>query len=347
MATVKEVINALLPRFTNRGDFDTLVTFAVERSLDQISTAGDLTADIRRVVVVAKNEGWLYKLLAEAAEQRPNDAVITGLRDSLAPLSADLADPWRAFVVNGQPLVDRYPTRDAVKDLDDDKSRILVVFGKPTTGKTHIANLIVWRAAEQADRIVSIDLAELWGRASTAQRRLTPRDLAERFCDQLKIDYGIIPPNDEQDSRWAIVFCDRLQGQISGAARCWVVIDEFNKVPVSQQVADLIKEFARRVSTALPNVRLVLLGFADTLPTNVEPGVLREELPYLLEADIKDFFADLYTSIGRGDDAQGIAESVAKVRPRLDPTDAVAIRALGVALAQEARDVRKKKKTDE
>ena len=185
-------------------------------------------------------------------------------------------------------MVDRDPIRTSVRQLDSNQARILVVFGDQATGKSHITNLITWRAAaDPLTRMVSVDLAQLWQIASAEQRRLTPRDIATRFCDQLGIGYEIIPGNDEQDSRWAIIFCDRLQPRLATGQLHWFVIDEFNKIPASQQVVDLIKELATRVSTVMTNVRLVLLGYADVLPTNVEPGVLREQVLHLGEDDIK------------------------------------------------------------
>jgi hypothetical protein len=120
------------------------------------------------------------------------------------------------------------------------------------------------------------------------------------------------------------------------------VIDEFNKVPVSQQAADFFKELATRVSTTLINVRLVLLGYSDTLSTNVEPGVIREQVSYLREEDLLIYFAELYRIIGRPDDAEGIAESLDRVRSKLTQQDLAVLRELGQALAQELRLVLRK-----
>ena len=287
MATVKEIAQALGAAFKTRDDLETLVTYASGQTLDQVTSPGTLQIEILRVVVAAKGNDWLHSLLDEASRLRPGNQSLDDLRMAVAPISTNPANPWQALVINGQPLVDRDPIRTSVRQLDANQARILVIFGEPATGKSHITNLIAWRASAATTPMVAVDLAQLWQIASAEQRRLTPRDIAMRFCDQLGIGYDIIPGNDEQDSRWAIIFCDRLQPRLAAAQVHWFVIDEFNKIPASQQIVDLIKEFATRVSTTMTNVRLVLLGYADTLPTNVEPGVLRQQVLHLGETDIK------------------------------------------------------------
>jgi hypothetical protein len=348
MAAYKEIVTALLAAYRIRADFEDLVFQAGERTLDQIATTGDLTNDVRRVVKVATTERWLHDLLAAAAADRPNVAELTRLRDETRPITVPFDDPWKSVMVNGQPLVDRDPIRFAIRDLEGQRSRILIVHGEPTSGKTHTANLVTWRASENQHQLVQLDLSRLWDAANGnvtagARPRLAPRDVAISLCDQLQIDRAIIPLTDEQDSRWAIAFCDRFQARLDTAVTYWIVIDEFNKVPVSQQAADFFKELATRVSTTLTNVRLVLLGYNDTLSTNVEPGVIREQVGYLGEEDLKIYFAELYRLIGRPDDAEGIAESLARVKGKLMQQDLTALRELGQALAQESRQVLRKK----
>lgn len=339
MATVKEISLALTATFKTRDDLEQLVIFASGLTLDQVTSPASLPIEIQRVVVAARTNSWLLQLLDEASQMRPDDQALKDLLKAAAPISANPANPWQALVINGQPLVDRDAIRTSVRQLDANQARILVVFGDEATGKSHLSNLITWRATEAAARMVTVNLEQLWKLASAENRRLAPRDIAMRFCDQLGFGYEIIPSNDEQDSRWAIIFCDRVQARLDAGQVYWFVVDEFNKIATSQQIVDLVKEFASRVSTTMANVRLVLLGFGDTLPTSVEPGVLRQRVPHLAESDIKEYFANLYASVGRGHDAPAIAGSVAKVLPLLHPSDAVTIRGLGVTLAQEARAV--------
>jgi hypothetical protein len=348
MAAFKEIVEALRQAYQVRDDFEALIFQARGITLDQLATSGNLVNDIRRVVMVATTQQWLHQLLVEAADDRPASPDLVRLRDETQPISVPADDPWKSVMINGQPLVDRDPIRFAIRDLEGQRSRILIVHGEPTSGKTHTVNLVTWRASQNQDRLVLLDLERLWVAASgnvaaDARPRLAPRDVAMSLCDQLQIDHGIIPRSDEQDSRWAIAFCDRLQARLDAATTYWVVIDEFNKVPVSQQAGDLFKELATRVSTTLTNVRLVLLGYNDTLSTNVEPGVIREQVGYLLENDLKVYFAELYRIIGRPDDAQGIAESFARVRSKLTQQDLAVLRDLGRALGQESRDVLRKK----
>src|SRR4051812_47581445 len=115
MPTIKDLVNAFANAFDKRDDLETVVLFTSDdRSLDLISKTDNLRNDIRALVMVAKKQGWLHALLTQAANERPQDKVLASLRDETAPLSTDPADPWKAFVINGQPLVDRDPIRFAV-----------------------------------------------------------------------------------------------------------------------------------------------------------------------------------------------------------------------------------------
>ena len=184
MADVKQIVNALLGAYQIRADFEFLIFQVGERSLDQIAKTENLTNDIRRVVMVAMTQRWVHQLLVAAAEDRPAVAALARLRDETRPIDeVPAGDPWKGVMINGQPLVDRDPIRFAVKDLEDQRSRILIVHGEPTSGKTHTANLVTWRAAANQHQLVLLDLSRLWDAASgqvaaDARARLSPRDIA-------------------------------------------------------------------------------------------------------------------------------------------------------------------------
>jgi Effector-associated domain 1 len=345
---LKRVIKALLDAYKNRPDLELLVFQVDNRSLDQISTSGDLTRDTRRLVMVATQERWIAQLLAEAADDRPVVGDLRALADELAPLAPSAsANPWKARVINGVPLVDREPVRAAFKELDSTSgSRVLTVSGPATSGKSYTVNLATWRATESGDGQVWIDLSKLVDRSSGARLPVDPHRVAKSICDQMQVkDTSVLDGSGEQDARWNIAFCDRLQGYLrqqrratGSTERWWIVLDEFNSVPVSQQANDLIKELATRVAGVLTDVRLILLGYAE--PLQIGAGaVIRTEVDFITPTELEEYFVELNKSLALPAPASEIAAAIARVLQKVDPSDPLRMRVLGEQVAIETRKI--------
>lgn len=346
---LKRLLDALLAAYQKREDFEFLVFSIDNRPLDQLARTGDLTNDIRRVVMVATQERWIADLVAEAASDRPRVAELADLAKELTPIVtlAAVADPWKACLVNGLPLVDRQPVRDAVRNLDTQGgSRLLSISGPATSGKSHTLNLVSWRADEGKDGLVLIELSKLVDRSAAAQDPVSPRRLAEAICEQMGVDPALLlPEGGEQDSRWGYAFCNRLQAYVlkqraanPSPVRWWIAIDELNSVPISQQTSDLLKELATRIGKVLTEFRLVLLGYADVLPPNIG-AVQRAELEHLTGDELQTYFIDLYLSTGKPPDPDRVAQAIAYVLQRFNPSDPLRMRALGEHVAAETQAI--------
>lgn len=344
---LKRLNEALLEAYTDRDDFELLVFSIGQRSLDQIAKTANLANDIRRVVMVALRDHWIMELVAEAATQRDQVPVLAQLATDLAPAAAPAAaDPWRACVVNGLPLVDREPVRDAVRDLDERDGRVLTVAGKSTSGKSHMFNLVSWRAGENRDGVVFIELSKLADGSAEAADPVPPRRLAEVICEQMGLDKDVLLPGPgEQDSRWGYAFCNRFQAHVvkqrtldPSWKRWWIVIDEFNSVPMSQQSNDLLKELATRIGKVIGELRLVLLGYADVLPPTIG-AVRRAELDLLTGQELEEYFINLFKGLGRPVDTARVAQAIASVLQRFNPKDPLRMRALGETVASETQAI--------
>jgi hypothetical protein len=339
---------ALLDAYDSRDDFELLVYSVGQRSLDQIAKTQNLERDIRRVVMVALRDHWIVELLTQAAGERPEVAAIAQLAAELAPAATPAtADPWKACRPNGLPFVDRAPVREAVRDLDGDLgSRILAVGGPSTSGKSHVSNLVAWRAGQNRDGLVFIELPKLVDHSAAADDPVPPRTLAEAICEQMGLDKdALLPGPGEQDSRWSYAFCNRLQAHVlkqrtleGPVKRWWIVIDEFNSLPLSQQTADLLKELATRVGRVITEFRLVLLGYDAVLSPDVG-AVQRAQIQVLTGQELEEYFIDLFQELGRPVDAKRVADAIAAVLQEFNPKDPLRMRALGKSVAAETQAI--------
>ena len=70
-AQIAQLQRALLECYPTQSDWEQLLLLALNRNLDTVSLAGDLSAVATRVIRKANSEGWIVELLRGAAAQRP------------------------------------------------------------------------------------------------------------------------------------------------------------------------------------------------------------------------------------------------------------------------------------
>jgi hypothetical protein len=114
------------------------------------------------------------------------------------------------------------------------------------------------------------------------QTPLEAFQLAETILDLLPPQYQVKlpdPPTDAQWPRWIMSFCNRLENAFQDkppAQPIWLLIDTFHAVSLSQSATDLIRELAQRINVNLFSLRLVLLGFEDSMPAEVSNHLAEE-----------------------------------------------------------------------
>jgi hypothetical protein len=222
----------------------------------------------------------------------------------------------------------------------DDGSRILVVHGETGTGKSYTRQYVTHRAEIRKERLAWIDLIQLTS-ALPASHRIAPEDIARSLCDQMQLDAGLVAPkDDEQYARWNLTFCDRLAGYLSNRPqRWWIIVDGFNSVLLSAATLGLFTQLASHVESTMASVRLILLGFTDSLPLDADDSARRDQASRLSDDHVGKFFRHVYDLRGGDYTEHDIVQSTARVRASVSHDDPRPNQTLGRAAGVEARRV--------
>jgi hypothetical protein len=315
---------ALRPLFTWDRLKDLLLD--VGKNGDDYAVGGNVPNNIMAVVIAAEQEDWLVLLVDRAVVERPTAAALIEFQKELAkfrPTAA--ADPFEVCCLSGSHiLVNRTVLRGALRQLASPLGKRVLVVRDETpappgqsslTGKSHSVQLMSYLKPRQGFRLFNLDLAKT-SLAIGRDKPIQPSDLARRLSSLFGYD-GIVPedPADAQWARWNLDFCDRFEARAAkdNATPCWVVIDQFNLVLLPQATLDLVKELASRVNVTLDHFRLVLIGYASTLPATVLAMVEEESVKPIDEDELIDFFARAAIEHGRPVTEAAIAEAVINV----------------------------------
>ena len=287
----------------------------------------------------AERGNWIPELLAGAIAENDTPSLQQIATDLRPQTSATTVDHYNvAFVDNNLVLVNRSVLRKSLKQLASATptgARILVVNGPPLSGKSYSVELISYlRRALKSFKFVWINLKDIAG-------EVRPEHIASAIVGQMNLAQNIIPDlNQEQDSRWIQLFCNRLQGVLGSASEpWWVVIDGFNHARLSPSVNDLIKELLGRIRLTLPELRMVLLSYPDNLAPNIEQVALREELSAINERDLIGFFNQIYQETNQTYSPRDIAERIGEVMRAADPRSPSYMEMLGVEVAKVAKRI--------
>lgn len=250
-----------------------------------------------------------------------------GLRE---PSDVAVADPLETvWLPNGAPLVNRMQLRKGVRELlRPGGVRILVVNGPPGSGKSYSAAFI--RGIGQATGEFKVAQVQ---HGPGSEPYYGPAELARDLGSQLGIEQR---PRSSGTSDWA--YYRTLVAELVGAAidsrePWWWILDGFSSRG-RQDIMEFILLLAERV-TANSDVRLVLLGYDQSLPEQVEGLAYREEISPISESDIREFLTALSRTARRAADEGSIEQSIRTIFTDL-PMDEQRNVALGVRVLKAA-----------
>jgi hypothetical protein len=312
------------------------------KNSDRIAT-GTLPVLFSAIVDHAEDNEWTMTLLKQlhlAAEERPD---AKALLDSLGSLD-DIREArfFDAIFVAPRPFVNRKDLRAKLRALSTNSAgkRILVVRSSPDTphaaGKTHALYHIVHIAERLDIKVAPIALSEYGG-----EEEITPRDLGEAIVSALELE---IPEFDEKPSRWSLNFLAWLAGKIDPKrTRLWIVIDDFQKVPVPPTVYDFITLLADRIDTVLARLRLILISYEAELPKKLKPIFDREDVTVITDKDLASYFADYFDQHlpprNPSDAADAIVKLTARVRAEMTGDPAEQLTAMRDAIITACQDL--------
>jgi hypothetical protein len=339
----RRLVTALLGAFPNENALTDMIYFAdftPPKTLPSITTASGLTSMVRELITKADAEGWLPKLVDEAAKSNPADLALGQFRDELKPLIiAANANHYRVLLMGDRPLIDREPLRQAMERLATGQKRILVVDGDPVTGKSHTIWFIRYlRDQHKNFNLVWIDLKELFRAAPDGV--ISPSMIASSMAGQMGMRDLVQLREEETWAAWTNVFCDNLTGRLANAANpWWLVVDNFAAVRLPQDSLGLVKKLCERLSINIPNLNVVLLSYKESVPETVEPDVERETIVSVDAGHVGLFFKELYESRQRPASDQVIAQKVAEVLRAVDPKHPRRLEAIGAEVTRVAKSI--------
>ena len=287
------------------------------RNLDTYALGNDLREIVWGLLRAADTAEppFLEELVTAFLRKFDHDDEVKSFREQIQPPSQraarTVARPYYACFLPNGPFVDRDLLRPMLEQLHDPpaqatkKPRILVVTGDPSSGKSHTKYLLNHLGERFGFQPALVDYSRWSGGEVTAV------DLGQRVAKRL----GCTVPEvgDEQLTRWNTIFFDTIVPEIANAAH-WLVID-FGRVNISNEVKEFVDELAVQINDAMPNVRLVLLGYGKPLTTAVKRLVERDATGDITEKELSLFFAQFYKEYGPELDDEALGDRIAEHVP--------------------------------
>jgi hypothetical protein len=281
--------DALRCAYLSPSDFDALL-LVFQTSLNDLSAEDTYPNRILAVIKQAQSQRWLTKLVDKASELNPRDVDLGQVKETLktrAVAAPPTTNPFEVCLLSGgHILVNRSKLRNALQELHKGSKRILIVKDDPVLAQQikALSLQMISRASEVAGgfNLVVVDLEEV-NRAVASGKLVEPCDLAKHIMSKMGCQEtaSYLPP----DGRWAwwtLHFCKDFQAAAKTAAKTWLVIDSCDLVSLPLETMDLIKELAMCIERQLPNLRMVVLGYPNSLDA-LGLSVTRESLGTALQ----------------------------------------------------------------
>lgn len=336
----KLLLDVLAGMFSQLDDFRTFLINETGRHLDTIAV-GDLATVQSRVVVDAEEKEWLLELV-EAVYGVAGPGMKAKL-DSIGTIEEIREARFYDDCYPGEyPLVNRKDLRAHLRKFAGSKGkRILHVKGARHSGKSHA--LVHIRHIAQT---LGIPLAEIELRKWATGEEIRPYDIGLAIADAVRFE---LPSHlDAKASRWSVNFTNWIGPRLDAAReRLWIVFDDFEEeklqYPLPESLYDFIQLLAEKVA-ATPSMRLFLINYVKTLPSQVKPSIASDLVPPITEQDLGEFFLDFIAMYAPVDDlAKAEREAIRRARrvyAALDPDPSLRLERMRDALIDECNELR-------
>lgn len=280
---------------------------------------------LQTVVQKAIEEGWIPNLVYHAITQNPNGVNLKAFVQKHPDFDAAKGPPVAVDWVMAHTLrarryfIDRKDLRAALKELRSANGpRVLVVTGERVSGKSYTNELIAFLGERTPkNKTIYMNLDKYVYEAP---------NLTEMIGLQMGMDTTKIPQQqDEQKARWV----QRLVGWIlnrivnPGDTTYWFVFDGFREQTLLPETKDWIDELAVQAETNVPQCRVVLLNYQETLPFQISDYISREEIKPIGREELIEFFGLLNVDHKGNYSPEDLSSKVDLVLAKVDAAIAV------------------------
>jgi hypothetical protein len=313
---------ALKNAFPKRTELRSFLRYSLNISLDDIDDSNRYDDTVFELVAWTESRGRISELIERAMKEKPRNQLLraTGewLQGEIERRSSSYrfqpADPYDAWLLRrGQPFVNRKVLRDHVKELATDGSRILVVDGPPSSGKTYSLNFISHISDTlQNCRIAWIDV-EQGIRANFSAEQIAV-SIVSQMGRRASLDY-IPKQNELQEARWLLDLRDWLIGEINQTnITWWIVCDGLCHVDVPPSSRDFLRLLMRSAHFNVPQLRVVILAYKDDiLPPDIASFIRKEKISDIGPPEISEYFKRLVARSNVATDAVALEAIISAV----------------------------------
>jgi hypothetical protein len=224
-------------------------------------------------------------------------------------------DPYTSGFVGlraSRAVIDREGLRSGLRDLATDQYRILVVSGKPRSGKSHSWELVghLRDAGRLGGEFQLVRVTtHAWG-----SDKVTGEALISSLADKLALGIVLASSGELADARIR-KFLDLFVGhypQDDGKTR-WIVLDGLDLPHVEDSARDVAKRLITLVDEGeLSRTRLIVTGL-DTLGLTAGYTVQLEEIPAIDKMVVRTFLTDVAEDLGHPVTPEELDDCVADV----------------------------------
>lgn len=192
------------------------------------------------------------------------------------------------FLYEEMPFIPRTPFNRAIKGMiSGTGSRVLILTGQERTGLTYSYYFIQHAAECHGYRCFTLSLQSLFTEEGTAESL----PLAQYLIQKMGIDYNF--PAEEEFKLTG--FCSTFSGKVAlNKQKFLIFIDHLAFFPMTIECINFINKLAVTIQRELPNVRLVLAGFKETLSIDNVPTIKTVSMDSFSLNNLDDFFRGFY-----------------------------------------------------
>jgi hypothetical protein len=264
---------------------------------DNILKNPGLKSQVNDVLDWAESNGYRLELLQSLYDNCPGTQkvrlrALIGLisQNQIVESTSALLDPSESCMLGMRAFVNRASFRQALKTFDaahSDADSVLIIEGASPSGKTH--GLRLAKACVPPHRRISIDIKVDFG-----EGLVNAGDLAEAiYGSGSQIQPKFDPTKEDAEVprlyQWLLSKFSTL-GEI-----LWIIIDHCDRPNLTTPARELLIKLATKIDNSdLPNLRLILVGFArTTLPGGLSWASRHDKAELPSAAELRAWFQEV------------------------------------------------------